>query len=426
MASTHSALSPSAAERWVACPGSIALSATVPKKPSSPAAAQGTCTHTLGEWLVTGQVTEADIRKLIGTKMATWDGFIVPVTEEMVDGAVLYAETVEALAQEFGTTTKPVIAKAEAKVAATSIDPEVRGTADYVLYQVGKRLVVIDLKFGKKAVNPVENKQLGIYLVGAMDSLAKTDNFEELELIVVQPRAGGKPVRRWVVPMEWVKNFREEMRKAVAETRKPKPKLAAGNWCFFCPVKGVKREDGSLACPEIGRELQKQAHADFDSVPTASGMPSPATMNAEAIAKTLSWKSVILSWFTDLEERAKEMRQVGLDVPGFKLVESRTHRQWAKDAAAVVEDLALFADEKDLYGERELKSVSQVEELLGGKKTGFLEKMGLVKRAKGELVIVPMDDGREEVEIKVVSTAADDFAGIEGAAEEDPFGGMLR
>jgi len=400
MSAIHSALSPSSAERWIACPGSIALSATVPKKPSSPAAAEGTACHTLSESLVTGEATEADLRKRVGQTMKTWDGFLVTITDEMVDGAVLYDNTIKALVAEF--QGGKIVAKPEVKVVASSIDPEVRGTADYAIYQVKRRLMVIDFKYGKKAVNPVENKQLGIYLVGVMDSLAKSDDFDELELIVVQPRAGGKAVRRWVVPKEWVAQFRKDMRAAVAATRVKNARLSAGNWCFFCPVKGVKRVDGSLACPEIGKELARQAQTDFSVIPVegASPLPDPRKLAAVELARILSWRTVIESWLNDLEERGAELRRAGLDMPGFKIVESRTHRQWAKGEKDIVEDLALYLDEDALYDLPTLKSVAQVEKLLGPGKSGkgVLEALGLVTKPEGKLILVPEDDSREEVQ----------------------------
>ena len=424
MSATHSSLSPSAADRWTACPGSIHLSTTVPKRPSNAAAAQGTATHSLSEWLVIGEKSEEQLRAYIGQTMTTWDGFAVPVTDEMVDGAVLYHKTIIDLRAEFDVweTRAPkdeVIAAVEAKVVASSIDPEVRGTADWVAYQKGRRIVVVDFKFGKKAVNPTENKQMGIYLVGVMDSLAKTDDFDEMELIIVQPRAGGKAVRRWIAPKEWVAQFRIDMRTAVAATRVPNAKLSAGNHCFFCPVKGVKREDGSLACPEIGRELARQAQADFSAVPIegASNLPDPRKMAAVEIAKVLSWKSVIESWFGDLEERAAEMRKAGLDVPGFKLVESRTHRKWAVSDAEVVEALELYLDKDALLDAPALKSPATVDKMIGGKR-GTLEVLGLVTKDEGKLVIVGIDDGREEVQ----STAEEDFGAL---PVDDMLAGLL-
>jgi hypothetical protein len=416
MSATHSSLSPSAADRWTACPGSIHLSTTVPKRPSNAAAAQGTATHSLSEWLVIGEKSEEQLRAYIGQTMTTWDGFAVPVTDEMVDGAVLYHKTIIDLRAEFDGH---IVYTPEVKVVASSIDPEVRGTADYAIYQKGRKLMVIDFKFGKKAVNPTENKQMGIYLVGVMDSLAKTDDFDELELIIVQPRAGGKAVRRWIVPLSWVAQFRINMRTAVAATRVPNAKLSAGNHCFFCPVKGVKREDGSLACPEIGRELARQAQADFSAVPIegASNLPDPRKMAAVEIAKVLSWKSVIESWFGDLEERAAEMRKAGLDVPGFKLVESRTHRKWAVSDAEVVEALELYLDKDALLDAPALKSPATVDKMIGGKR-GTLEVLGLVTKDEGKLVIVGIDDGREEVQ----STAEEDFGAL---PVDDMLAGLL-
>ena len=45
----HAKLSPSAASRWINCPGSVALCATLPKPPSTFYADEGTSAHALAE-----------------------------------------------------------------------------------------------------------------------------------------------------------------------------------------------------------------------------------------------------------------------------------------------------------------------------------------------------------------------------------------
>ncbi len=263
---THSALSPSQAERWFACPGSIREAALRPPRPSSAAAAEGTACHSLGEDLVTGKTTEAKLRARVGQYVKTWDGFTVLITPEMVDGAALYAQTVAAdlakMRVEQGKRASPVVGLAEARVTATSVDAELHGTADYIAYQKGNALIVTDLKFGRKAVNPKENKQLGIYAIAAMDTLSGWA-LDKVTLKIVQPRAGGTAVRFWEAPMSWLRDFRAKLKAAVAATRDKNAPLNAGAWCYFCPA---NTKDEETRCSALVKRKNAQLLSDFESI----------------------------------------------------------------------------------------------------------------------------------------------------------------
>jgi len=66
----HSNISPSAASRWTACPGSVALTAALPPSKTSIHAAEGTACHELGEKLLKKEITKADIIKMEGRLVA--------------------------------------------------------------------------------------------------------------------------------------------------------------------------------------------------------------------------------------------------------------------------------------------------------------------------------------------------------------------
>ena len=388
----------------MACPGSVALSAKCPPSKSSPAAAEGTATHTLSEELVTKQTTEPLLLKRVGTTMKTWDGFTVKITDEMVAAAVLYRDTIAAEKAGFPATS-PVYGKAEAKVIASSVDPELHGTSDFVMFQIGNRLVVIDLKYGKKAVNPEKNKQLGIYAIGALDTLVK-GAIKEVELVVVQPRAGGKSVRRWTAPLSWIDELRAELRAAIAATRKPNAPLNAGRWCFFCPAQAGNLAKGIPPCPAILGEAVKQAQTDFAMVSAPQGstvqLPDVRKMAAEKVATVLMWESTFINWFAQLRAHAQQEIEEGRSVPGYKLVYGKAHRKWKDEEAAAEELEFLFGPA--VLTKPELKSPSQVEKITG---KGNLPAH-LVDKPQGEAVLVPYDDPRPEAQ----RDALIDFASV--------------
>ncbi len=51
-------------------------------------------------------------------------------------------------------------------------------------------------------------------------------------------------------------------------------------------------------------------------------------MKPEKLAKALSWKETIQSFFEAIEERANQLIEAGVEVPGYKLVEGVSRRKW--------------------------------------------------------------------------------------------------
>ena len=98
----HSELSASGAYRWMACPGSVQLCRTVPAKPSSSYALEGTAAHELAENPV---LTERVIQDLNANPVLHWasdtfDAAIVTVS-------VQYLTSPAAVFAEVGRVLKP-------------------------------------------------------------------------------------------------------------------------------------------------------------------------------------------------------------------------------------------------------------------------------------------------------------------------------
>ena len=93
----HAALSASQSDRWMACPGSVALIATVPKQPSSPAAEEGTAAHEAAALCLQEGITPTE---LVGR---TFNGF--EVNEEMAEALDVYVNYIgEAVERLKGST----------------------------------------------------------------------------------------------------------------------------------------------------------------------------------------------------------------------------------------------------------------------------------------------------------------------------------
>jgi hypothetical protein len=353
----HSNISPSAASRWTACPGSVALCATLPPQKTSVHAAEGTACHGLGEKLLKKEISKADIIKMEGQTVMVED-FEIEITEEMIDAAIFYYDTVQGVVEELKGMKRgtPIILEVEERVIAKSVDEHVYGTADATIYQKGNILVVADLKYGKGVVvDAVNNKQLIIYAIAAMDTLAGWA-FDKVRMGIIQPRARHEegPVRWWEVSVKFLKEEAAKLKLAVAETRNPKAAFNSGSHCRWCA--------GKSQCPAMFKAVQETAKVDFakDPLPYEGALRDVRTMTTREMALALEWDEAISAWFDAIRERAKELLASGQEFPGYKLVDGKSNRKWVDEAAVSRDFGALF----EVY-EKKLLSPAKLEKIVG-------------------------------------------------------------
>ena len=415
-ASAHAKLSPSSAERWMACPGSVALSEGLSSPPSE-AAATGTVAHSLSEKYVLGTLDDVQLTAMVG-KTVKADGYDIEVDDEMVEHVVEYRDVLETDKAKLASYTRPsgtlpVESHVELKVAATSVDAGLWGTADFVAFRKGHRLIIRDLKYGYGLVEVENNAQLLTYAVAVMDSLAGWA-FDEVELGIFQPRGRhvDGPDRSWVVKIQAVKDFRDKLKAAVAATRQPNAPLNPGDHCKFCPAK--------TTCPALNKALQESVHTDFQ-VPAPVETPSFGQALAEArlmttaqLAKALEWREAMAARFEAIaalvQEKLEHGETEGLEA--WMLVQSRGgNRQWADANAAAATYEARFGE--DAWEPRKLKSPSKMEKLTG---KGKLDA-SLIFQKEGGKTIARRTDSRKEA----APSAHTDFAvpAIDVKAEPD-------
>ena len=108
----------------------------------------------------------------------------------------------------------------------------------------GLTLYVLDFKYGSgKAVKVERNTQLLCYALGALGLLEteRPDLLASLEsvcLAIVQPRAGGDPVRQWVIPVSdliyWGFSTLKPTVEKISRANGGELPLTPGRHCFFC------------------------------------------------------------------------------------------------------------------------------------------------------------------------------------------------
>jgi hypothetical protein len=362
----HSKLGASSAYRWLSCPGSVALCEAVPYKQSSLYAAEGTHAHEFAEWCVREQ---ADPTALLGKSFKNLE-----ITEELAKSILHYQEAIYSIDNSENLTL-------EEKLHLSWIHPDMFGTADAVIREPFGTLTVIDFKYGAGIPVEVENNsQLLFYALGAMAQ----DEYEHVEMIIVQPRADhkGGPVRRWKVPAQVVHDFAEVLRAGVERVKNEPNRLELGEHCHFCSAKAI--------CPKQKAMVLESMKNAFE----IEKSPDVLTMSMSEIVKVIQNKTALKNWIDRVEEHATALLLNGQEIPGLKLATGRGQRQWANDR-----EFQLKFGEKAY--KKELYSVVQAEKVFG--KDAVKD---LIVTLAGRPVATTADDKRKEYN----KGAVNDFA----------------
>ena len=207
----HALLSPSYSKTWLSCAAALAAGLDEPNV-SGAAALEGTMCH---------QVLENVINRLIDPQypleceMPAWATINGKGNRNQGQAAVDYIGVAPLSSHPRMTFTAdhaelitPFIDYVKGLMdAGYTVFPEMRvdlslvlgapntfGTADLIAFK-GDHLIVGDLKMGRHSVSPGTlddlNPQMGLYGVGVLERYRKTKNFQQVTLLIAQPRAGG-------------------------------------------------------------------------------------------------------------------------------------------------------------------------------------------------------------------------------------------
>ena len=368
--SAHAKLPPSSAHRWLRCPGSIALCATLPAGPDSVHSREGTFAHECAALLLLGQ-------EPIGR---TNGEFTCDAT--MRAHLQSYADIVHLLrlADDIALGDMWVEQRVDLSTA-------VWGTADCVLFaRHARRLHVVDLKYGAGVLVPaLGNEQLMVYGAAALASIPQIqlDEVDDVELHIVQPRRAdgeGRTHRSHLVSRRQLQAFAVRVLLTAAAIQDGDvPELKPGDYCTFCPAR--------LSCPQ----LRQLATTTMQQVLTPETTPAAAEMLTNAqCAEVLDRAELLELWIRSVRQDVERRLLAGEKVPGRKLVERIGNRKWTDEAAAIN---ALVAKGVDPY-EQKLVSPAEAERRLRAGAAGKRYIEPLTTRPVTGLMVVPEGDSR--------------------------------
>lgn len=389
----HSPLGASGAERWLNCPGSIALLQLIDAKDDSDDPDYrilGTQAHELAaKCLLDGTDTweHADeLRTILAKPDDVADG--VQATCEAVQ---LYLDTVRGIIRDekeegeehwaAGGGGDPSWLTPQVFVEypiSSPVHKDFYGTLDNGII-AGDTAYINDYKHGAGIAVDVEgNPQVRYYGWGLVQDRPEV---RRVVYRIIQPR-GYHPdgrVREWEESADdlraWV---RDELVPAMLATEVDRG-LDAGPWCRFCPAK--------LVCPLLTGLFKAAALANPQDV---------RTLSDDTLGREYRYLQAVDFYKKALQDEAMARLSAGKDVAGIKLVHKKADRVWKPGAEVLLKEH--FADE--IYTEPKLKSPAQIE-AIGAKAKALVHEYAYTPESG--LTVALDSDKRVGVKVKTLA-----------------------
>jgi hypothetical protein len=388
---THALLSPSGADRWATCPGSVVLEAGREDR-GSKYADWGTVCHEVADIILQTAVVFDDSVPEHRFDPVNAEGFIgraftvgdkeYEFDHEMADCVNDYIGHVECF-WERGDILMP-----ESAVPLTHITGEegATGTSDCIIIKPSGEIVVIDLKTGKGVqVDADENKQGLMYASGAAYDLDLIYGpFDRVRIVIVQPRL--HHVSEWAINWPEFEDRVADLRFAAHAVRQTQEAVALApdaedraatiaDWlqptekgCRFCKAKAI--------CPALQGEVSAALSltappARADEFPdlslakqAAAAVPGDdGVADRDALAK--AWKAIPLveQWIEAVRKETHALLHDGQPVGDLCLYEGRQgNRAWTNEAKAE-ERMKKARIKADLMYTKSVISVTAAEKL---------------------------------------------------------------
>ena len=288
---SHSILSPSKAERRIACPGSMQREALYP--------------DVSNEWSIEGRLAHDYCYHILG---CTDDRINVDINmQRYCEIYITYVRNIEAQWAVY-----------EQEFYMYSVHPKMFGTPDAVIVDNEDTYHIIDFKYGFSPVEVKENWQLLSYAMG-VDEFFPLANAKTFTLTIVQPRAFHKDgtIRSWTITSDQLDKYRQVLKNNSEICMSENPPLNAGLHCMYCKA---KPECLAFSKKVISMIKEKQ---DFDS-----------TSHELKYLKT--YKKLLDARIDDItSELVSRLRDGHVD-PVYKLKSSQSRRQWSLDDVEVL------------------------------------------------------------------------------------------
>lgn len=380
----HAKLSASAAHRWLACPGSIAM-ADLYENIGTKYSEEGTLAHELGDHLIHDDVPQILIDQITAFYSDTKE--LNGSYEEMLEYVKGYAEYVHAEHGELSRDDASAEIMTETRVDLTKWIPGGFGTTDAAI--VGNHeLRIVDLKYGKGVqVYAEENPQLKLYALGTLDLLDIVFDIKTVKMTIYQPRLDHVSSATMSASdlYQWGDEVIIPGAKLALSKNAPQH---SGSWCQFCPAK--------VDCKQRAKELLALEKFKKKNI-----------LTPEDVGEVIGRAAELKNWADALKEEALSRVLAGEVIPGWKAVAGRANRRYKGSEEEIVRQAEGAGYDRAMLYESKLLTVSNMEKMMG--KKNFETVLGAyVEKPEGKPTLAPEADSRPAI---TNGDAADDFDG---------------
>lgn len=369
----HAFLSASSSARWSNCPASAAAESLYPNN-NTPEAAEGTLAHEVAETIARNRVFGEALKP-----------FPAGTDKNMVKHATAYAEY---LASKL--TTPEAILLLEQRVDFSHIVPEGFGTADAVIVD-GNKLVIVDYKYGRIQVSAVNNSQMRLYAAGAVVMWSQAYNIEFVETCIFQPRI--QNITSELLTVNELNDWTAKLESTAVLAANGVGGYATGTYCRNCTH--------AIRCPSMFNLIYETAHC-LDNV-----QANVLCLSPEAIADILTIEPVLTAVLKRIKDYAlTTLLKTGDSIPGWKVVEGKPgNRKWKdeKNAFHILKKAGF--DSTDLL-DIHLRSPAQIEKSIGTDTISDLINT-LCTRSPGSPSLTKNEDSRPS--LYTMANAIDDY-----------------
>ena len=333
----HSKYSPSAADRWTVCTGSIPLASQYEDDSggddSSIYADEGTKAHDV-------------LAEIAAAKY--WNTYLndSPYSEKPVIDALEYdiemyghcANSLKIIDRYVDVSSSVYI---EQRVKMSSISDDCFGTADFVI-EKPHEIHVIDFKYGAGIrVDAHHNKQLLLYAIGVRDTYGIDEDVNYV-LHIIQPRVENSH-STWEITGTALGVFANWVENRIYEVEKHPILKPGDNQCRWCPA--------MRHCPAVLQLTNQTLEYSMDN---------DIEVTDDIRSELLAHEGIITKYLESLRGEFSQRILSGESIDGWKMVEGRSYQKWSADAEEKLKEE--FGD--SIYNKR-IMSITDAKKKLG-------------------------------------------------------------
>lgn len=384
----HALLSPSGADRWMTCPGSVLLTKDLPEQ-TSEYAQEGTNYHLLAQLCLE---QEKDAFEFVG--MPFEDETVVD--EGNAEYVQLYIDHIREETAKGGT----VVIEDKLPLAQITGEKDAEGTSDCTIIR-DDVVVVRDLKFGRGvAVKAENNRQLKMYALGAIEKHQLWDIVKEVDLGICQPRLTSE-ISQTIIPIDELKMFKQEVQiiarpilKAL-QTGERLPLNPSEKACKFC--KAAK----AGICDALTMTVRNAAEEGFENLDEPKIVQTPkgpvTVSEADRLGEMMKLADLAEIYVKGVRSAVESALFASRPVTGYKLVQGRKgSRQWADEKATEEVLKKKRVKHEDMYTYKLITPTKAEKKWAKEKPTWWkeLSEEGRISQSSGSISVAPTEDPR--------------------------------